>query len=94
MRFSRPESAQRARLTLLRPPQAHVFELAGRSTVDALLEGYSGCIIAYGQARASRAAHCRRMAQHKQLRAPAGAHLASERTAARAELADCELTAG
>jgi hypothetical protein len=48
-----------------------VFELAGRSTVDALLDGYSGCIIAYGQARALRLAQPHPQAQQQPPRAAA-----------------------
>ena len=69
----RRQARRAAALTPLRAPQAHVFELAGRSTVDALLDGYSGCIIAYGQARPSRAAPRRPRAQQQQPRAAAAA---------------------
>jgi hypothetical protein len=45
---ARSRSSPRARLS--RPAaQESIFQLAGERTVDALLEGISGCLLAYGQ---------------------------------------------
>jgi hypothetical protein len=71
-RCRRRRAAQLGACPDVRPlrAQEHIFALAGRSTVDALIEGYSGCIIAYGQARARERRTPPRAAPHAEPSSP------------------------